>query len=327
MAFSLFGKSAETPTLQLYGKLPIAKDYLRIACAEGAALELRSWLDQTFGAVRENEKRLRLHEPLRFVLGGKEHGSAEPLQGILWPSSDAGGHRAFPFALCVTRRSKRFAEDMESGLAQGEGLWRSLAEVYNECQAAPDGRDLLQTQRGRDVPVESDGLESVNTADVDAWIETLWPEAGVSGVRQILREIQALAKSGEPGPFRLPLVRVLPVRDQVLAWRGILIRLGALPDGDPGICFFPGAALIPSLDPACLVIGAGPLTDKWAQWLTEDFGPAALGPADFCAEIFADVEAGERMLDLDLDAVAEDAAPLLSSLGEILTKMTERHDD
>ena len=34
----------ESPQLQLYGKLPLAKDYLRVGASKGAGLDLRDWL-------------------------------------------------------------------------------------------------------------------------------------------------------------------------------------------------------------------------------------------------------------------------------------------
>ena len=36
----------EVASVELYGKLPIAKDYLRIGCGEGAGLAFRDFLDQ-----------------------------------------------------------------------------------------------------------------------------------------------------------------------------------------------------------------------------------------------------------------------------------------
>jgi hypothetical protein len=95
--FNFLGRGNENAALQLYGKLPLAKDYLRIGCGDGAGRDLREWLDRTFGTGRDQ---LVLHEPLRFIGQGEK----EPLQGILWPSSDAGGLRLFPFTLFVERR-------------------------------------------------------------------------------------------------------------------------------------------------------------------------------------------------------------------------------
>ncbi|MEM7517323.1 MAG: hypothetical protein AAF368_10425, partial [Planctomycetota bacterium] len=232
------------------------------------------------------------------------------------------GHRAFPFTLCVERKGKRFAKDMETGLGQAESLWRSLAGIYNECQGSTEGRELLEAQRGREL--EAELSTNSDSADFKVWLDTLWPEEGKAGAAELFAALALLVERKERGPFRLPLLRELPLRDQVLAWHSLFTHLGLFAEGESGTLFFPAAALIPSSEPGFLLIGAGPLDETWARWLTQTAGSEALGDCDFCGELFGEVTAGERSLDVDLDEEREDAAPLLASFSEFLPELTER---
>ncbi len=301
MAFTLFGKSRETQSLQLYGKLPIAKDYLRIGCGDGAARDWREWLDRTFGTVREGEAPLVLREALRFVIGGKE-----PVQGALWASTDAGGHRAFPFTLLVVRRSKALIADLQAGLGEAEGVWRSLAEIFAECQTYADGRDLLERQRGRDVQVAPKGAVSASGADYDTWVEALWSEEGVGGLNSVFEGVATLARDGYLGPYRLPLVRELPIRDQVLAWTSVLQELAALGPEPLPTLFFPPRTLVSSFEMASLVVSGRPLSEDQVPWLTTGYGTPVLGPGDFCSEYEGDGP--------ELRSAPEEAPPLRLAL-------------
>ncbi len=303
-AFSLFGKSAETPALQLYGKLPIAKDYLRVGCGEGAALAMRDLLDGTFGTTRNGEDELVLGETLRFIVGGKE-----PLQGTIWASSDAGGHRRFPFMLCVERRGKKLARDFENGLVQAEGVWRSLAEIFGESQDYGDGQELLERQRGRTLELEAEGSTTLPGTDFDTWVSALWPTEGVAGLQAVLSGLRDQVGT-KATLLRLPLVRELALRDQVIGWTSTLISLGVFADGVSPTLFFPTSALVPSSDVASLIATSGMPSAETVRWLTAGYGPERLGGGDYCAGL--DVPASEVI------SSADEAPPLRVSLAEVL---------
>jgi len=303
-AFSLFGKGSETPTLQLYGKLPIAKDYLRIGCGDGAALAMRDLLDGTFGTTRKGEDEFVLHETLRFIIGGKE-----PLQGTIWASSDAGGHRRFPFMLCVDRRAKKFAHDFEHGLVQAEGVWRSLAEIFGDNQDCGDGQELLQRQRGRTLELEPEGVSGVAGTDFAAWVSALWPSEGMAGLHSLLSRLRE--QSGTKSSlFRLPLVRELPLRDQVVGWTSMLESLGLIPGGVLPTIFFPTSALLPSSEVASLVVTTGMPSAETVRWLTAEYGPERLGEGDYCA--------GLESPESEVVSSADEPPPLRVSLAEVL---------
>jgi hypothetical protein len=300
--FSFLGR--ENPPVQLYGKLPIAKDYLRLGCGEGSARDLREWLDRAFGGSMDASQQLVLSEPLRF-LGQSDK---DPLQGVLWPSSDAGGLRRFPFTLCVARKRKALANDLEEGLGQAEGVWRKLAHLREECLAAADGQGLLGSLRGRELELtESERVESVST-DLDAWVAALWPEDGLDGLHEMMGSIRTQARSGHAAPYRVPLVRGLPLRDQVLGWVGVFRALGAL-NGELPSLFFSMRSLGASGDLASLVVARSPLTEDQAVWLLPP-GGVDLGPADFLPA-FAETEP-------EVSSPPEGETPLRDALRTVL---------
>jgi len=281
MKFSFLGQGQETPPLQLYGKLPVAKDYLRIGCGDGAGRELREWLDRTFGTVRDASAALTLAGPLRFI----GQGDRSPLQGYLWPSADAGERRSFPFTVFIERRRKALLADLDQGnLAEAEGVWRVLAEARDSGLGSADGQALLDEFRGRDVDVQD--IEEVvgAPADLDSWVAAIWGADGRDELMALFERVGQLARDAHAGPYRLPLVCGLPLRDQVIAWTHLLRELGALALDEVPTLFFPPRALVPSSEPACLVVSRRPLRDDEVTWLTatpeED-----LGPADFAAGI------------------------------------------
>ncbi len=276
MPFSFLGRGQESPALQLYGKLPVAKDYLRIGCGDGSGRDLREWLDRAFGTVREAAQQPVLNEPLRFLgLDPKE-----PLQGYLWPSSDAGGLRSFPFTLFVERRRRSLAADFDAGLAEAEGVWRMLAEMRERCLEFSDGRELLEEHRGRELEIGPDDRVESEPADFDAWVGALWPAEGLDGLFEVFEKVGALARERYAGPYRMPLVRELSLRDQVIGWTSLLTALGALPEDELPTLFFPPRSLAPPPDAASVVVSRRPLADDQVAWLTAT-GEDALGSADF----------------------------------------------
>jgi hypothetical protein len=273
---SFFGVGRENPSLQLYGKLPVAKDFLRIGCAEGSGRDLRDWLDRTFGTIRQPSEALVLSEALCFLgQGGKE-----PLQGCLWPSSDEGELRRFPFTLFVARKLKALASDFESGLREAEGVWRVLAEAREQCLATTDGHHALSEQRGRQIDVGSTERVESPAADFDTWVATLWPEDGLEGLFALVEILRDLGGGGYEGPYRMPLVCDLPLRDQVMAWKALLQVLGALPPDGLPTSFFPLRALVPLSTLSSVLLSRRPLSDDQVRWLIEPVGGGSLGPGD-----------------------------------------------
>lgn len=282
MLKSFLGRGREKASLQLYGKLPLAKDYLRIACGDDGGREVREWLDAGFGTARDSSEEVQLSEPLRFI-GQAE---SESLQGFLWPSSDSGDKRRFPFTLFVARRNKNLLADLNGRLSEAEGVWRQLAEVRERCAGFSEGLELLDSMRGHEIELhEEDSVDSA-FADYSSWLEACWPDEGESGLHGVIREVGALAKSAYSGPYRLPLVRELPLRDQVLGWVTALRGLNVVDEDELPTLFFPQPTMLLRPDNAFLVVAPTVLGSEHVRWLeaSEDAdGP--LGDGDFCANL------------------------------------------
>lgn len=279
----MFGwKRAENPPLQLYGKLPLAKDYLRLGLAEGAGLALRDWLDTTFSGPAAREHVPELAWPARFLIGEAWGGC---LQGLLAPSADAGGLRPFPFVMCVERKRRALQADLEAGLVEAEGIWDQLRQRRERCAQFADGRGLLAALRGDSVAV--DAVEKIPAAGVDAeaWLQALWPEAGVAGFESALERLLPLARSAEP--LRLPIVSGGSQRQQILAWLEVLCRMGVTDGSTVPTLFFPegppsGAGVDGSDAPGAgyLVVFRRPARASDGTWLESADPGQALGEGD-----------------------------------------------
>ncbi len=274
----------ESPRLELYGKLPLAKDYLRIGCGAGTGLALREWLDQGFSGTAESQPVLA--RPLCFVAATE---SAEPVQGCLWPSSDAGGLRRFPLAILVERRRKALLSDLAAGLDQACGVWSRLREVHSTCRAQADGQALLTSLRGVELDLDDVAPQTPERFALEDWLSALWPGEGTAGLLGTLEALGAPALQSERECLRLPLAVDLPLRDQVHGWLWILERAGLVRAADLPTFFYPMEpdgeqdGLEPASDePACLFVARSALAPAHARWLTSA-REGSLGPGDLCA--------------------------------------------
>lgn len=257
--------------VQLYGKLPLAKDFLRQCGARDAGARVRAWLDGAYGGAEPRE----LAWPADFLLTPRDGDSA---QGSVWPSADAGGLRRFPFALWVVRRRRAVDEDFDEQQRTWSSPWGELRAVRAEADRCADGRSLLARMSaravdpGRRVPVEAAPVRQ------ETWTESLWPGRGLDGLVEALRRLAALRAELRGGPLRLPLVGDLPFEPQVVAWLASLRSIGlAPPRGLPSL-------VLPQGDPgadraAFLVVCDGPLGPHLGPWLAPPTD-GGLGVAD-----------------------------------------------
>jgi type VI secretion system ImpM family protein len=232
--FSFLGK--EQAPVQLYGKLPLAKDYLRVGAGQGAGQTFRDWLDRAFSQAPNAKDALTLAWPAAFVLGDSW---GAPLVGAAWPSSDAGGLRPFPFVAFVERKKKAVQEDLDAGAPVSAAVWQRLHEVYASREEHSDAQSFLGAMRTQQVDfaaLEAPPAESVN---FDTWLEALWPGKGKEGLLETLCGLEALRKQAHRGPLRLPLALDLPTRPQSLAWVKLLIEMNLVPRDLLPTLFFP----------------------------------------------------------------------------------------
>ncbi len=232
--FSFLGK--EQAPVQLYGKLPLAKDYLRVGAGQGAGQNFRDWLDRAFSQAPNAKDALTLAWPAAFVLGDSW---GAPLVGAAWPSSDTGGLRPFPFVAFVERKKKAVQEDLEAGAPVSAAVWQRLHEVYAAREEHSDAQSFLGAMRTRQVDfaeLESPPAEGV---DFETWLAALWPGKGKEGLLETLCGLEALRKQAHRGPLRLPLAVDLPSRPQTLAWLKLLVEMNLVGRDLLPTLFFP----------------------------------------------------------------------------------------
>lgn len=302
----------ETPSLQLYGKLPLAKDYLRLGLGDGAGLALRDWLDATFSSGASREDAPVLAWPFRFLIGDAFGGC---LQGIVQPSSDAGGLRPFPFALVVERHRRAVVDDMQQALATCAAVWLELAVRHQQCASFADGRSLLDALRGTDLAIAELAKQPPAAVDLEAWLAALWPGTGRTGLE---RDLERLAAVGGGEPIRLPLATGCSQRQQVLAWIEILARLGLTAARECPTIFLPAASSVvgePAAVPAFVTIYRAAPRARDGDWLSL-VRTESLGPGDLVAGRPAAVIAGPP--------VAEGSPPLATSLLATVTNYLRR---
>lgn len=157
----LFGPRREQPLLQAYGKLPIAKDYLRVGAGDGSGRQLRDWLDHHFSGAAGGAGPGELDGSWRFVTGGR----GAPLQGLVRASHDAEGLRRFPFALFIERNARVLREELAADFTATLRWWARLAELDAAATRFADGAALLQAWRGLVVePAGGEPEEAATTA-------------------------------------------------------------------------------------------------------------------------------------------------------------------
>jgi hypothetical protein len=221
--FKFLGK--EACTVQFYGKLPLAKDYLRLGAGEGSGQALRDWLDRAFSQGANAKDPLVLPWPAAVIVG---ESWGQPLCAAAWPSSDAGNLRPFPFTAFVERKKKALLEDLERGLPVGSPILDWLAEAYAARDSHGDGKSFIAAMRERELAIDALVPFEAERVDFDGWLAALWPDTGKDGLLECLRGLEALRRSSYRGPLRLPLVTNLPSRPQVAAWHRLLVEMNLL---------------------------------------------------------------------------------------------------
>lgn len=315
----MFGfRRRETPPLQIYGKLPLAKDYLRLGFGEDVGITARDWVDAVFsgGGGRRAPKTAW---PLRFLIGEAWQGS---MQGLMFPSSDAGGLRPFPFLLAVARQERALVDDLEGGMPIAGSIWQLLHDRWQAVSSFQDGRGLLAAWRGNEIDVAGAAASPPAAVALDAWLAALWPGAGRAGLEA---DLDRLARLPADEPVRLPLAWGGSVRQQVVAWLELLGRLGLSGGRSVPTMFLPAvnapppqaeepAGTVP-LGPAALVVfRSGPRVEHGAWLDASGEGPRGAG----------DLAAGRPVVTLDAAPVAEGAPSLAASLRASVTNYLRR---
>lgn len=291
--FSFFRE--EVCGLEAYGKLPLAKDYLRVGCAEGAPALWRKWLDAAYsggaGGVFP-----ALGGPLCLATGSVW---GEPLVGLLWPSSDAGGLRKFPLTFLVERRAKPARVDAAAGFPLARAVWRELAALKRTSETRPDGAAFLGAIRGRELDLNTLAPAQGERFDFGSFEAALAPLDG--GLDALLRRLAELRRSGPRALLRLPLATNLDFVEQAHGWLSLCTDLGLLHGADAPAAYFSAEAPADGA-PAFLVLATRPFQPGDVAWLGP-VGPQRLAPEDLAQPVR-----------LEAPLVRESSLPLATTL-------------
>lgn len=214
--------------LSAYGKLPIYKDYIQWECRMGGAAQFRQWLDEAFGIrwPEFEDKNAPVRAPMRglLLLPNGRHA----VVASIWPSSDEGGLRRFPFALFgAFGRGSVVGRGVHGALAAAEPLWRCFDREFEALGACGDISAVYSylQKSGSEVCEGLDLNGAAQVLDVSQWFESLDPEDPVGyrlqverNLRQMLAAYRGYPEQGESLAVRLPLCSRYSLGLQVEAW-------------------------------------------------------------------------------------------------------------
>lgn len=306
--FSLFERGP-TP-LELYGKLPIARDYLRIGAANGAGAALRDWMDRSFSQPHGGSGVPVLPGTTAFLLGEPKDA---PILGLIRPSSDAGGLRPFPFALFVEHRRKPLLADLAGDAGRARALWNELERAYAEHANHRDAQSYLGAMRARAYEPERIAPAGQDAIDFAAWRRALDGDSGADRLLGALEALRTLSRGSYDGPVRTPLVHGMSAVAQTHAWWTALCECGlAKRDATPNLLFTRPFADASASHAAFAVFFRRFPTTEQVAWLSAPATDRALGPGDLCPP---------RPCVAPAEPSPEHAAPLASSVRALLLSL------
>jgi hypothetical protein len=210
--------------ISLFGKLPIAPDFLRRRCLGGAGAAFREWLsavEASGDGVRAAWRLLHLAE-----------GYPEAVLAQVAPSVDATGTRRFPLALYASVPRRGLGSGAAEGVSNAVPAWCDLAEVARSLESASiaeldgilDGRQVRLDGGAAAETAAETAAEKVDLRDVaaafggsDAFAPRLWR------LRAVLADLAGRRYRGPEIPcLSLPLSPRLSLEAQAIAWLEVL---------------------------------------------------------------------------------------------------------
>ncbi|MBK8597351.1 MAG: type VI secretion system-associated protein TagF [Holophagales bacterium] len=219
----------ENYALNLYGKLPIYKDFISSGFTEEGAKEFRDWLGNGFSrrwSVLEEYKGddIPVHTFLLALPGGKR-----TVAGALWGSHDEGGLRQFPFTIFSVLPQGRPASDPFVGLSFLEVFAEKADFIRRNFLHGRTVASFYESFRGAriEVPVKrpariAEGVEKEAKGVVlGDFAESLFGANAVDEWPRFLSRLKTAcghAQGQGAGALRIPLGNLLPAELQVQIW-------------------------------------------------------------------------------------------------------------
>ncbi len=234
------GPRSEQCPLQLYGKLPIYKDFISSGLGDEGAIEFREWIGNGYSkkwATREGCRGTEI-PPYTFVL--PLPASRRAVVGCLWGSHDEGGLRPFPFAAFAVLPSGRKVSDPTTALSYLEVFYECGASIRRNFQGGRTVASFYDSFRGARVELPIVGPEALakglgedlqNVAVQEFATAILGEAAAVRWPGHLEALEKAVRQNVGGGAVRIPLGALLPREMQVQVWLSWLRRREALPVG------------------------------------------------------------------------------------------------
>jgi type VI secretion system ImpM family protein len=234
------GNHSEQCPLQLYGKLPIYKDFISSGVGDEGAKEFREWVGNGYSkkwAVSEECRGVEI-PPHTFVL--PLPGSRRTVAGCLWGSHDEGGLRSFPFAAFAVLQPGRRVSDPTTALSYLEVYHERSVSIRRNFNGGRTVSSFYESYRGArvELPVVSaealaKGLsDDIQNVTVEEFASALLGEDAVARWPGHLDALEkAVRQNVSGGAVRIPLGPILPKEMQVQVWLAWLRSRAALSTG------------------------------------------------------------------------------------------------
>lgn len=231
------------PTLSVYGKLPLSKEFLRYRCSSGAVGQFYQWINAGFDhTVRFGGEKERLVGADWRVLYFAD-GLRDLVVGTIRESADNEGLRRFPFACYTAVPRENLPEGTDGQVEACTPLWQSLARADRELSANVDLEGFKQTFRdcelkapgslGSGTRLDAFPLASVIAALAERSAPGEDPSRVVTNaLHELALAVRVLDSRTIPGDrlpaLRLPLHGELDTLAQARAWLACLGPVGFL---------------------------------------------------------------------------------------------------
>ena len=234
------GPQREQCPLQLYGKLPIYKDFISSGLGDEGAIELREWIGSGYSKKWATREECRGTEipPHTFVL--PLPASRRTAVGSLWGSHDEGGLRPFPFAVFAVLPSGRRVSDPTTALSYLEVFHERGASIRRNFQGGRTVSSFYDSYRGArvDLPIVgpkdlAKGLvEDLQNVTVEEFATAVLGDDAAARWPLHLEALEkAVRQNVDGGAVRIPLGSLLPREMQVQIWLSWLRLREDLPAG------------------------------------------------------------------------------------------------
>ncbi|MHC4959419.1 MAG: hypothetical protein ACYTGN_13720 [Planctomycetota bacterium] len=225
--------SRDAITLGAYGKLPLSREFLTFSCDGKFARGLTDFVHEAARSMADMPQRddaVRMYAPLAR---GAVYAAAS-----IWPSSDAGGKRPFPFCMFTIRKPDALPPGHPGFCTAFAPMHAAHEDAYLAFRGMANAGDFESYLRAADgtpgpgADGERDFRRAALGIETETFIRKLYGDEDRRFAVLLWRLAQLARADAELSQgitgLRLPLVKGLPLETQADAWLGLLKEAGGL---------------------------------------------------------------------------------------------------